>query len=287
MLPLLGRRITSATGTLRMASSRSCVLGFMVCPPEMMQCVPRLRKTSASPAPGATATNARSLDRPDRRRRHRRRGRLARCPSSKRGGNGIVAGRHLRDVHVVHVLDDDIGDEAQAHRVAEHDAGIGHVDMHLDQGLIALDQGAVAQRGDLLADGGHIQGCALDQELHVEAVDQRRKLALPFGRLRGDRRRCRRRRPCGFSRGLFAGERAVACPSRMKKSPLPPLSTLPACARTGSSLGVLATASSAARTVRARMNVRSSSRVAALSAAAAASRTTVRMVPSTGRLTPL
>ena len=130
-------------------------------------------------------------------------------PSSKRGGKGSIAGRHLRDVHVVHVFDHHIGDEAQAHGVTEHDAGIGHMDVHLDQRLIALDEGAITQRRDPLANGGHVQGCALDQELHVEAIEQGRDLALTFGGLRRDRRRCRRRRPGSFSRGLFAGERAV------------------------------------------------------------------------------
>ena len=71
---------------------------------------------------------------------------------------GIEAGRHLRDVHVVHVFDHHVGDEAQTDGITEHDTGIGHVDMHLHQGLIALDERAVAQRGDALADRGHIQG---------------------------------------------------------------------------------------------------------------------------------
>ncbi len=83
-------------------------------------------------------------------------------------------------------------------------------------------------------------------------------------------------------------------PSRMKKSPLPPLSTLPACASTGSRFGVLATARSAATTAWPSTAARSAFPAcsfppapAAASAAAAASRTTVKIVPSTGRLTPL
>ncbi len=54
-LPLFGKSTTSATSKLRMACSKSCVLGFIVCPPETMQCAPRLLNTFASPSPGATA----------------------------------------------------------------------------------------------------------------------------------------------------------------------------------------------------------------------------------------
>ncbi len=72
---------------------------------------------------------------------------------------------------------------------------------------------------------------------NVEAVDQGGSSRAPFECPKGQALLNRLHR----SRHVRAGDLAVN-PSRMKNRPLPPLSTLPACASTGRRLGVLATA---------------------------------------------
>ncbi len=78
----------------------------------------------------------------------------------------------------------------------------------------------------------------------------------------------------------------IQAPSRITRNPSPPESTTPALRSTWSWVGVAATASLAARTTWPSMSGRSALAPAAALAATPTSRATVRIVPSTGRLTP-
>ena len=61
MFELFGKTITASALTSVMASRRSFVEGFMVCPPETTTSTPRLLRISALPDPAATATKPSGL----------------------------------------------------------------------------------------------------------------------------------------------------------------------------------------------------------------------------------
>ncbi len=70
----------------------------------------------------------------------------------------------------LHVLDDHRGDVAQGDAILERLPGVIAVHVHLDRLLIAHHQHRIAQGGDVIANRGHIEALALDDELGVIVV---------------------------------------------------------------------------------------------------------------------
>ena len=160
MLLLLGSRMTRCEGSLRTASASSATLGFMLWPPSTMPLAPKLRKISAKPVPGRHGDEADmclvevNVD----------------CGRLVGGVDALEDACHLVfGGHVVHILDDDVGEKAGGHAVGERHAGVKDVDVHLDQVFVALDERAVAHGGDVGGDDVHRLVRLFDQELDVEA----------------------------------------------------------------------------------------------------------------------
>ena len=148
---VVGQDDDFVAGTLSTAWSRSSVLGFMVCPPETTVLAPRLSKTWISPGPGATTTVPIPLN-----------------GSAGGGLLGLAQDKVL--VLLLHVLDDDLAQRAQAGPIVEGRAWLWRVDVNFDGLRIAHDQGAVAHRSDGLPDLLDIQTLAVDDELDIVAI---------------------------------------------------------------------------------------------------------------------
>ncbi len=282
---LLGRTMISRASTLSITSSSSPVLGLSDWPPSTIAATPKSRKIAARPSPDTTATTpiAGGFRLPSAVRLSARPTAVATLPSPTAGE---VGGLRLANVArlVVEVLDADPAQRPDRQAVPDHEVRSLVVDMDLERPSVARDQHRIRRSP---RDGrGSRRGRATPSHSAAGGTSSRSRSP----RRRGPRAWTPSPLPAGLLRATRhvpgRGRRgAGARPRTTGGGPHRPNRRRPASRRTSSSVGVDATDFCAASTVAAITFSMSSSRSAAVTAAAADSRMTVRIVPSTGLAT--